>query len=1202
MKIKEVDRTANVAWSPANHHPIYLAAGTAAQQLDATFSTSAALEIYALNLTEPGLDMGLKGSLALDHRFNKIVWGCHGMDNGDNASGVIVGGTDTGNIFVYNPDKLIKGEEAKVFQGDKHSGAIYSMDFNPFQSNLLVSGAVESEIMIWDLNNPGSAMNPGAKSQPLEEVSCVAWNRQVQHILASTFPARCVVWDLRKNEPIIKVSDATARLRCKVVAWHPEVATQLCLASEDDHCPVIQLWDLRFATSPLKTLESHQRGVLSIAWCQHDPDLLLSCGKDNRILCWNPNTSIPGGEVVCELPTNNQWSFEVAWCPRNPAVIASSSFDGHVSIYSLMGGQQQIQPCSKIAEAFPIAENFNQPVPVQTNHRSVSMPLQKPPKWLRRPVGAVFGFGGKLVSFGNEAKPASPSSTSCIQISQVVTEPAIVQNASGLQETIQSGNLSEFCQKKIQESAETNQRMIWSFLNASFQASPRSTMLSLLGYDPQKIAAQLLPELKDTTVRRLSQDVNSLDLKDDKDSSDSSTFDEIANDAKSHPVFQIKAGEDEKNGLLARALLTGNIEAAVQLCIQQDSWADALLLAQAGDPELLSNTQKKYLSCMASNTAQLISAVVTSDWLRVVKYCDLDCWKEALAAVLTYAKPEEFSFLCEALGRRLELEKNGVSVQHAMLCYVCAGNLENLTDCWLRLNGTNLTSEALQDLVEQIMVLKKTVELLGGQAVTQKSSALSHLLGKYVVLLASQGSLSLATTFIDDDVSDPSLNTLKDRIYVSLGVPNGRTSFQKVSVNADPNLMQQYENKIPRAPQPQHVQRPQQYQPMSHQPQPFQPPSMQYNPSHAPMPAAPSYEFFNPSAPSQPSFPPLPNLGHSYPQSAPTPPPPPPAEGQISGPATKGHLSQRYPRHVQDQSVYNDSMYGGQSSMYNNQPSMYGHQQGHQQNFNFNQQQQFNNQFPNSQLSSSPQSFFNLDSNGATSFNQPGSFNPIASGNFVPSVNPSMPQGATVPFMESKPGWNDPPPLKTSARKQSISFEPNPHLMNPVNPQQDFGAVPQHGYGQPVGNFALPNQQPITTMQPAQLQMRAPTPQAPPIAEPLKEKEHIPPEHQVLQDIFEDLRQQCYNSANNPQIRRKLDDVARKLENLYDKLRENGLSQDTTLSLHQIIQCIQSADYQTALAIHTHLVSSNSFAETSSFVLGLKVLLQTAQQLQVYLR
>lgn len=45
--------------------------------------------------------------------------------------------------------------------------------------------------------------------------------------------------------------------------------------------------------SPLKILQNHQLGVLSIAWNPHDPDLLLSCAKDNRILCWNPNSDTP---------------------------------------------------------------------------------------------------------------------------------------------------------------------------------------------------------------------------------------------------------------------------------------------------------------------------------------------------------------------------------------------------------------------------------------------------------------------------------------------------------------------------------------------------------------------------------------------------------------------------------------------------------------------------------------------------------------------------------------------------------------------------------------------------------------------------------------------------------------------------------------------------------------------------------------------
>ena len=106
-------------------------------------------------------------------------------------------------------------------------------------------------------------------------------------------------------------------------------------------------------------------------------------------------------QVVAELPTSNQWSFDVSWCPRNPAVIASASFDGRVSLYSLMGGQQQAQPTNRITESFGpdmAAIQKTDPAP------QVTMQLKTPPKWLRRPCGATFGFGGKLVSFENVAQ------------------------------------------------------------------------------------------------------------------------------------------------------------------------------------------------------------------------------------------------------------------------------------------------------------------------------------------------------------------------------------------------------------------------------------------------------------------------------------------------------------------------------------------------------------------------------------------------------------------------------------------------------------------------------------------------------------------------------------------------------------------------------------------------------------------------------
>ena len=52
-----------------------------------------------------------------------------------------------------------------------------------------------------------------------------------------------------------------SKMKAKLVAWHPDIATQMCLSSEDDNSPYLQIWDLRFASSPVRILEGHQRGI-----------------------------------------------------------------------------------------------------------------------------------------------------------------------------------------------------------------------------------------------------------------------------------------------------------------------------------------------------------------------------------------------------------------------------------------------------------------------------------------------------------------------------------------------------------------------------------------------------------------------------------------------------------------------------------------------------------------------------------------------------------------------------------------------------------------------------------------------------------------------------------------------------------------------------------------------------------------------------
>ena len=78
---------------------------------------------------------------------------------------------------------------------------------------------------------------------------------------------------------------------------------------------------------------------------------------------------------------------------------------------------------------------------------------------------------------------------------------------------------------------------------------------------------------------------------------------------------------------------------------------------------------------------QLMSVVVNRDWRDIVESCVLENWREALAALVTYAKAEEFTALCDLLGQRLEQEGDE-HCANAMVCYICAGNVEKFVSCW----------------------------------------------------------------------------------------------------------------------------------------------------------------------------------------------------------------------------------------------------------------------------------------------------------------------------------------------------------------------------------------------------------------------------------------------------------------------------------------------------------------------------------------
>ena len=179
------------------------------------------------------------------------------------------------------------------------------------------------------------------------------------------------------------------------------------------------------------------------------------------------------------------------------------------------------------------------------------------------------------------------------------------------------------------------------------------------------------------------------------------------------------------------------------------------------------------------------------------------------------------------------------------------------------------------------------------------------------------------------------------------------------------------------------------------------------------------------------------------------------------------------------------------------------------------------------------------------------------------SSQPPTSQAQTAQsFMHAKPAtaWNDPPmvapkvkanPVKTEMDKPAF-FQPtmpSAPMNNQYQFQNQFQSNQQAYQSQPP---SMPQYQPMQppvqqyqqtqTFQPTiptQQQPQVQQPVQPPVQEKPVEKGPIPAEHQELQTVFDTLLNKCVTASNVPTTKRKLEDVAKKLEVLYDKLRDS---------------------------------------------------------------
>ena len=254
------------------------------------------------------------------------------------------------------------------------------------------------------------------------------------------------------------------------------------------------------------------------------------------------------------------------------------------------------------------------------------------------------------------------------------------------------------------------------------------------------------------------------------------------------------SNESDVDTLVTQALVLGDFDSAVDLCLASERFADAMVLAIRGGPELLQSTQKAYFArrTISLPFLRVFQSIVTEDLADIVQNADLSEWKVIFVVLCTFAKDSEFSSLAEQLGQRLyfkwqmlvrsdspDTQANAKAArENATLCFLAARRLERVVSIWIDEMGeeedgaetTKYTAhaQALQSFIEKVAVFKAATEYTDddlktsdGSSATVKPSTRTYKLAglydryyEYADLLAMQGMLDVAAKYVQMTPSD----------------------------------------------------------------------------------------------------------------------------------------------------------------------------------------------------------------------------------------------------------------------------------------------------------------------------------------------------------------------------------------------------------------------------------------------------------------